>query len=174
MGIGSGGMGLESLFSGNALQAVDGRGLIVLPPFVLRTLARRTETRRLLFSPHESDPCMTGYDEPFTHWLFAEAERRRLRDETLGLTADRHHVRVRRQFGAAAPAEIDSRGRVLLPAMMRARAGIGAAALVVGTGGSFEIWDPGTARGAGDPELRQLADFFLSEPARPEAIEEYV
>jgi MraZ protein len=167
-------MGLESLFSGNALQAVDGKGVMVLPPFVLRTLSRRTQARRLLFSPHESDPCMTGYDEPFTHWLFAEAERRRLRDETLGLTSAQHHGRVRRLFGAAAPAEVDARGRVLLPAMMRARAGIGAAALVIGTGGSFEIWDPETAREAGDLELAQLADFVLSGRSQPEATEEYV
>jgi len=166
-------MGLESLFIGNALQAVDATGLMVLPPFALRTLSRRTEARRLFFSPHESDPCISGYDEPFSHWLFAEAERRRLRDEALGLAIDLHHGRIRRQFGAAAPAEIDAAGRVRLPAMMRARAGIGASALVIGTGGSFEVWDPETARAAGDPELSQLADFVLVESTRLTKRKEY-
>jgi hypothetical protein len=71
-------MGLASLFSGNALAEVDEDGGLRLPPFVLRTLARRSEARRVLFSPHEADPCMTGYDEGHEAWLFAEAERRRL------------------------------------------------------------------------------------------------
>ena len=68
---------LESLFSGTALQAVDTEGGMLLPPFVLGALARRSEARRLLFAPHEVDPCMSGYDPGYEAWLFAEVERRR-------------------------------------------------------------------------------------------------
>jgi MraZ protein len=121
-----------------------------------------------LFSPHEADPCMTGYDEGHEAWLFAEAERRRLHEEALGLTASSHHARLRRTFGAVGAAEIDADGRVVLPALMRARAGIGRVALVIGAGAAFEIWNPETARDGGDPELRQLAAFALAARGRPQ------
>ena len=159
-------MALASLFSGNALVAVDEANGLCLPPFVLRTVARRSEARRVLFSPHEADPCMTGYDEGHEAWLFAEAERRRLHEETLGLTPSAHHARLRRTFGAVAAAEIDSRGRIALPAMMRQRAGIGGLALLIGAGASFEIWNPETARTSGDAELQALAAFALAARAR--------
>ena len=165
-------MALESLFSGTALQAVDAEGGMVLPPFVLRALARRSEARRLLFGPHEIDPCMSGYDEGYAALLYAEVERRRLREEALGLAPADHHRRARRTFGAVEAASFDARGRVVLPPMMRRRTRIGGAALVVGTGGSFEIWNPEIAREAGDGELRQLALFALAE--RDEAAESEV
>ena len=155
-------MGLESLFSGVALQAVDAEGGMLLPLFILHALVRRSEARRLLFGPHESDPCTSGYDEHYQAWLYAEVERRRLRDETLGRAAAEHHRRVRRAFGAVEAADIDTRGRIVLPPMTRHRSRIGDAALVVGTGGSFEIWNPEVAREAGDDELRELAAFAAS------------
>jgi MraZ protein len=154
-------MTLESLFSGTALQTVDAFGGMLLPAFVLRALARRSETGRLLFAPHESDPCITGYDPGLQAWLFAETERRRLREEALGLAPAAHHRRVRRTFGAAESADVDETGRVVLPPMIRRRTGIEDSALVIGTGGGFEIWNPRIARGAGDEQLRQLADFAL-------------
>jgi hypothetical protein len=47
--------------------------------------------------------------------------------------------------------------------MTRRRGRIGAAALVVGTGGSFEIWNPEIARDSGDGELKRLAMFVLED-----------
>jgi MraZ protein len=156
-------MALESLFSGAALRAVDAEGGLQLPDFVLRTLARRSDARRLLFAPHEVDPCMTGYDPGYEAWLFAEAERRRLREDALGVAAGAHHRRTRRTFGAAESAGVDEAGWILLPPMARRRAGIEGAALLIGTGGSFEIWNPEVARAADDEELRRLAAFALGE-----------
>jgi MraZ protein len=158
-------MGLESLFSGNALQAVDGEGAMLLPAFVLRALSRRSESRRVMFSPHELDPCINGYDEGHADWLFVETERRRLRDESLGLAADEHHRRARRAFGAAESAPFDARGRIVLPPAVRRRARLDGAALIVGTGGSFEIWNPDIARTSGDDELSRLAADALAAGA---------
>ena len=111
---------------------------------------------------------MSGYDPGHEAWLFAEVERRRLREESLGLAPAGHHQRARRTFGAAESASYDADGRIVLPPMARRRGRIGAAALVVGTGGSFEIWNPEIARDSGDGELRQLAMFAL-EGARQES-----
>ena len=164
-------MALDSLFSGAAVQAVDADGGMVLPPFVLRALARRSEERRVLFGPHEVDPCMSGYDQGYETFLYAEMERRRLREESLGLGPADHHRRARRLFGAVETASYDAKGRVVLPAMMRRRSRIHGAALVVGTGGSFEIWNPEIARETGDEALKELAAFALAERDESQASE---
>lgn len=44
-------------------------------------------------------------------------------------------------FGQAFPAELDAQGRLSLPAPLRAYAGIGAEAVVVGVSDHLEIWD---------------------------------
>ena len=151
--------GIDNLFSGNALRAVDGEGRTILPPFVLAVLDRRRAGARLMFGAHEQDPCINGYDEGYAAVLHAEIERRRLTDEARGIPAAVHHSRARRTFGAVERASYDAGGRITLPPMMRRRSGIGARALFIGTGGSFEIWDPDLARRAEDRELRDLAEF---------------
>lgn len=154
--------GIENLFSGNALLPVDAEGRTTLPPFVLAVLDRRRAGARLLFGAHEQDPCISGYDEGYQTVLHAEMERRRLRDEAEGVPAAAHHSRARRLFGAVERASYDSGGRITLPPLMRLKGRIGERALFVGAGGSFELWDPDLACAAGDPEIRELAQFVCS------------
>ena len=156
-------MGLETLFSGTAIEAVDADGGMQLPPFIVSALNRRSEARRILFGPHAVDPCMSVYDERYAAWLHAELERLRLRDEALGADSAGHHARTRRLFGAVEAASYDEGGRVTLPPMMRSRTRIGGAALVIGAGASFEIWNPDIARTSGDDELRRLAAYALGD-----------
>ena len=47
-------------------------------------------------------------------------------------------------FGGATEVGLDSNGRILLPEFLRAYAGLGSDATLVGGGGYFEIWDAGT------------------------------
>ena len=68
--------------------------------------------------------------------------------------------RARRAFGWVAEADIDGESAVI-PAMMRRRARIGALTLIVGTGGTFEIWDAELALERGDADLRELAAYHL-------------
>ena len=136
-------MEVGAFFGGNALRRVDAAGRVDLPLFVRDTLVRRSESRRLVFGAHERDPCVSAYDPAYRAFLF-----------------DRNGSR--RVFGFAEEAEFDLRGRVLLPAMLRWKARIEALALFVGTGGAFEIWNPDLALEAGDPELRQIAEYRLN------------
>jgi len=150
-------------FSGNALRAVDGEGRTRLPPFVLRVLERRGAGARLLLGAHPSGLCLSGYDEGHTAVLFAELERLQLRDEAVGVAETAHHARAHTMFGAVEEARFDAGGRFVLPAMMRRRGRIAGLALYVGTGGSFEIWDPHLAREAGGDVLRELAEYLLHD-----------
>src|SRR4051812_37900170 len=117
------GVEVGSFFGGNALAAVDAAGRVRLPLFVRETLARRSDSDRVVFGAHEQAPCLSAYDPGYRAALL-------------------DHNGSRRVFGFAEEAEIDSRGRVTLPPIMRWKGRIGALALFVGTGGAFEIWNP--------------------------------
>ncbi|HEX2763250.1 MAG TPA: division/cell wall cluster transcriptional repressor MraZ [Allosphingosinicella sp.] len=154
-------MEVTHLFSGNALGAVDGGGRVRLPPFILNEMARHGDRGRLLFGVHSSDPCLTGYGASLKSRLYAELERRRLRDEETGIAANDHHARARRLFGLVEEAPYDEAGRILLPPLARRRGGIGEAILFIGAGTHFELWDPATALGEGSPEVREVARYRL-------------
>ncbi len=145
-------MVVGSFFGGNALAPVDAAGRVYLPSFVRETLARRSESPRIVFGAHERDICLSAYDPLYRAAL-----------------SDRNGSRL--VFGFAEEAELDARGRVALPAIMRWKARIGALALFVGTGGAFEIWNPELALRSDDPELRQMAEYRLhaNTPERSEA-----
>jgi len=146
-------------FIGNALCAVDGAGKLVLPPFVRGALSRRSDARLIFAGCHESDPCLVAYDRSFARALAFDCRRLRLRDASLTLEA--HHARIRRTFGFVEQLEMDSRGKVALPPMLLRRARIERSALVIGTGGAFEIWNAQSALESSDPDLSELAAFHL-------------
>jgi MraZ protein len=146
-------------FIGNAYCAVDGAGRLTLPPFVRSALSRRSDARLIFVGCHDSDPCLIGYDRSFARTLAMDCRRQRMRSEA---SADGEwNARVRRAFGFVDQVELDTRGKVMLPPMMMRRAGIERGALVIGTGGAFEIWNPQRALEAGDPDLSELAAFHL-------------
>jgi len=154
---------MEPLFSGSGLSAVDAAGRTRLPSFVREAAIGRSGRRRLVFGAHEKDRCISGFDPAHASNLHVELERRRLVEEASGIGADAHHARARRLFGTAEEAEFDADGMIRLPELPRRRGRISGLALFVGTGGTFEIWDPETARESGGEDLRELAEFRLSE-----------
>jgi MraZ protein len=151
------------LFSGNALGAVDASGRVRLPLFILKELEARPQRCRFFFGAHERDPCVTGYEPAERAALCEEVERRRRLDEAEGRPPERHYARSRRLFGMVEEAPCDSRGRIALPPLARRRGRIGQLALFIGTGKSFEIWNPEVAMEASDPELRDVARYRLAE-----------
>lgn len=146
-------------FIGNALCPVDGGGRLVLPPFVRSALSRRSDARLIFAGCHESDPCLVAYDRSFARTMAFDCRRLRLREAALAPEA--HHARVRRAFGFVEQLEIDSHGKVALPPMLLRRARIERSALVIGTGGAFEIWNAQSALESSDRDLSELAAFHL-------------
>ena len=148
----------EYPFIGNALCALYG-GQLTLPAFARLAIARRGDARTIFIGAHENDPCLVGYDRSFAAALAADCRRRRAAIETSAPNA--HHARERRIFGFVESVDFDETGRIALPPMLARRARIGATALIVGAGDSFEIWNPELALEASDPGLRELAALCL-------------
>lgn len=160
---------VEHFFSGSAVGTVASDGAVLLPSFVRRSIEQRGGGRNVLFGAHETDRCATGFDAGTVARRQADLERRRLRDEEQGNDPADHHARARRSFGLLEEASYDTAGRIVLPPMMRRRAGIGDVALFVGTGTDFEIWNPQFARESGCDELRELAEYRLADTPTPSA-----
>ena len=162
---------MEPYFSGSGLSAVDAAGRTRLPAFVREAAIGRSGGRRLVFGAHEMDSCIAGFDPAYASVLHGDLERRRLTEEAGGLGAEAHHARARRLFGTAEEVEFDADGMIDLPELPRRRGRISGLALFVGTGGTFEIWDPETARESGGEDLRALAEFRLAEDKVEEGME---
>lgn len=146
-------------FIGNALCSVDGSGRLVLPPFVRSALSRRSDARLIFAGCHESDPCLVVYDRSFARTLAFDCRRLRMRESSLAPGI--HDARIRRTFGFVEQLEMDMRGKVALPPMLMRRARIERCALVIGTGGAFEIWNAQLALESKDADLSELAAFHL-------------
>lgn len=159
-------MGGDCYFSGSSLVAVDARGRLTLPAFVLQTLRRRSDSDALLLRAHETDPCLTGHDAAYGSAVAEELHRLKLIDEQKGVPAAAHHARARRLFAFGEETRCNGKGRIELPPLMRRRALIGERALVIGTGGTFEIWDPGIARDERGFGLGDLAQWWLEQSPR--------
>lgn len=154
-------MAVEHLFRGNALNAVDAKGRLSVPAFIRAKIERRSDEKLIVLAPHEAYPCLVGYDANFDAEIYAENERRRLREEEADPTA--HFARNHRTFGAAEEASYDTSGRIVLPPRMRLKSGIEDLALFVGAGAVFEVWEPRRAIEVGDAELKEIAEFWLAE-----------
>ncbi len=154
-------MELEHLFNGSALNAVDAKGRLSVPAFIRSVVERRSEARAIILGAHEVDACLTAYDRNYARILYNENERRRLNEE--GDDPQAHFARARRTFGVTEEVPYDTSGRIVLPALMRRKGRIEELALFVGTGGTFEIWNPRLALESGDSDLRELAAYRLEE-----------
>lgn len=154
-------MELEHLFNGSALNTVDAKGRLSVPSFIRSVIERRSEAKAIVLGRHEVDPCLTAYDRNYAKILYAENERRRLIEE--GQDPQAHFARARRTFGVTEEVPYDTSGRIILPPMMRRKGQIEDLALFVGTGGTFEIWNPRLALESPDEELRDLAAYRLEE-----------
>jgi MraZ protein len=150
---------MDHLFIGNAICGVGSKGGFMLPGFVQATLARRTDAKLILVGSHETDRCLVAYDPAYAATLASDCRRRRIAEELLA--PHRHAARERQIFGFVEQVSFDTHGAAVLPPMMRRRARIDDAALVIGTGGAFEIWNPRLALDSDDPDLRELAAFHL-------------
>ena len=150
---------IEHLFIGNALCPIGAGGRMTLPAFVRTTLSLRASARRMFVGLHEADTCLVAFDPGELAELRSDCRRRRIAEE--GFAQDQSHMRLRRIFGMMDDVWVRDSGRIVLSPMLQRRARIENAVLVIGTGGSFELWNPQLALDAGDPDLRELAAFHL-------------
>ena len=158
-------MALEHLFQGSALNAVDAKGRVSVPAFLRTVIERRGDARTIVLAKHSQFACLDAYDPAYAALKHLKLERLLEKQEE---NADAQLIYQQRNLMAFAATEevpYDSSGRVLLPPMMRRKGGIADLALFLGTGETFQIWNPQTLLGDDNiPEdLKDICRYRLEE-----------
>jgi MraZ protein len=120
------------VFRGANQVTLDAKGRMVMPTRYRDRLVERSNGR--LVVTIDRDQCLLLY--PVPDW--EEIERKLMRLPTLNPQARRLQ---RLMVGYATDLELDGHGRVLLPSELRTFAGLTRAAVLLGQGNRFELWD---------------------------------
>jgi len=108
---------------------MDERGRVPLPPKY-----RDAFREGIVLSQGSPNPCLrvytqSSFDAQAAEWTAPSAMRRKGRD-------------LRKLFSRSFEVELDKQNRILIPAALRAYAGLEGKVLVIGTGECLEIWSP--------------------------------
>ena len=158
-------MALEHLFQGSALNAVDAKGRVAIPAFLRTVIERRGDSRTIVIAKHEAFPCLSAYDPGYAATKHSKLERLLEKEETNPDAALEYQQRNLMAFAATEEVPYHSSGRILMTPMMRRKGEIGDLALFLGTGETFQIWNPD--RLLKDPripeDLKDITRFRLEE-----------
>ena len=152
-------MALEHLFQGSALNAVDAKGRVSIPAFLRSVIERRGQSKTVVLAKHERFPCLNAYDPAYAAVKHQKLERLNEKEETGPDAALDYERRNFMAFAASEEAPYDSSGRIVMPPMMRMKGRIEDLALFLGTGETFQIWNP---------------DLLLAEPGIPDDLKDIV
>jgi len=118
-------------FRGSTSLSIDSKGRVAMPKFHReRLLANYTGGLVVTFDA----PCLLIYPEP----VWEEIEDK---INALGNAHPRARMMQRRLIGLSESVDLDSTGRILLPARLRKKAGIDRKVVLMGQGKKFELWD---------------------------------
>ncbi len=156
---------LEHLFQGSALNAVDAKGRVSIPAFLRSVIERRGDARTVVLAKHESFPCLGAYDPAYAAIKHAKIERLLEKEETNPDSELEYQQRNLMAFAASEEVPYDSSGRILMPPMMRMKGKIADLALFLGTGETFQIWNPQALLDDKriPDDLKDIARFRLNE-----------
>jgi MraZ protein len=159
------GLGVEHLFQGSALNAVDAKGRVSIPAFLRGVIERRGDARTIVLAKHEAFPCLSAYDPAYAALKHAKLERLLEKEETGPDAQLEYQQRNLMAFAATEEVPYDSSGRILLPPMMRRKGQLGELALFLGTGETFQVWNPQLLLDDSriPDDLKDIARFRLEE-----------
>ena len=122
-------------FRGITKLSVDAKGRVAVPK-AHRDRLQKDGIRELVVTVGQSRYLLV-YPTPIWH---------EIEEMLLTIPNPSRHARMLRRLsvGYATDIELDSRGRILLPAALRQYAGIDRKAVLIGQGEKFELWDERT------------------------------
>lgn len=123
------------MFRGVNPLNLDGKGRLAIPTRYRELLQRQCNGQMIVTV--DPDQCLLLY--PFPDW--EEIERKLVK---LPSFKKRTRDLQRLLMGYATECELDSSGRILLPAMLRTFASLDKTVVLIGQGHKFEIWNEAT------------------------------
>lgn len=143
------------MFRGVNTLALDAKGRLAVPTRYRDRLSERCDGQ--LVVTVDRDHCLLLY--PLPDW--EEIERKLVKLPSLNKQARRLQ---RLLVGHATELELDSHGRVLLPAPLREFAGLERRVVMIGQGNKFELWNEDTWNERRDTWLDAADEDELSLP----------
>jgi MraZ protein len=122
------------VFRGISAISLDGKGRMALPARCREQLAQHHQTSEVVVTIDTESPCLLLY--PLAEWEKIEEKLQSLPSFN---PAARRIQRL--LIGHATEVELDSNGRLLLPALLREHAKLDKTVILVGQGKKFELWD---------------------------------
>ncbi|WP_010183208.1 division/cell wall cluster transcriptional repressor MraZ [Sphingomonas sp. PAMC 26605] len=147
---------MDEMYIGSAICEVTSGGELMLPRRFFETSRARSIDEYLLIGLHEDSECLVAFDRVYVMQRQFEVSERFAKSP--GGFQDHH--RLRRLYGFVEEAPLAPDGMLQLPAVLRERGGIGAAALLVASGARFEIWDLGHVLAHGPSDLVTMATLL--------------
>ena len=130
--MGENGAGGWAMFRGATKVTLDAKGRLAIPSRYRERITSRADGH--LVATVDRDYCLLIY--PFPDW--EEIERKLVRLPALNPQARRLQ---RLMVGYATELDMDGHGRILLPRELREFAGLERAAMLIGQGNKFELWN---------------------------------
>lgn len=126
------GLSWRRMFRGSFEHTVDAKGRVSVPAKFRELISERYDGR--LVMAMDFDRCLTVY--PLEEW-------ERLEEKIKALPMMQKEVKdfMRFFFSTATECELDRQGRILIPPVLRERAGINKNVVVLGIINKIEIWD---------------------------------
>jgi MraZ protein len=121
------------MFRGANKVMLDSKGRLAMPTRYRERILERSNGR-LIATVDRSDRCLLLY--PLPDWEEIELKLRKL--PTLNPMARRLQ---RLMIGHATDLDLDASGRILIPPSLREYANLSRAAMLIGQGSRFELWD---------------------------------
>jgi MraZ protein len=136
-----------------------------VPAFLRSVIERRGDARTITLAKHESFPALSAYDPAYAALKHSKLERLLEKEETNPDAQLDYEQRNLMAFAATEEVPYDSSGRIVLPPMMRRKGGIDDLALFLGTGETFQIWNPKLflAEPRVPDDMKDIARFRLEE-----------
>ena len=138
------------MFRGISHISIDTKGRLAIPA-KYRDAFEKTAAEQIVVTIDHTDRCLLIY--PMDQWLIVEKML-----SALPNTDRRVRTMQRMILGHAADVELDTQGRILLPAPLREYAGLNKQVVLVGQMNKFELWDAGTWERERDTWLAQAKD----------------
>jgi MraZ protein len=127
------------MFFGETAITIDDKGRMAIPAAYREAVAQRCNNKMVVtYNPYESE-CL---------WLYPLPVWEQVCEQVMSLKGQRqsHRDLQRKLVGAAAHVELDSSGRLLLPAAARTTLGLQKHAVLLGMGNKFELWTEAAQR----------------------------
>ena len=143
------------MFRGVSSLTIDTKGRLALPSRYRDVLSEKSDNQ-MVITIDTQERCLLLYPTP--DWEVIQAQVEAL--PSLNPTARRIQ---RLLIGHATDVELDSQGRILVPAPLREYAMLGRAAMLIGQGKKFEIWSEEEWHHQRDAWLNQDEDESMPE-----------